>query len=182
MQSVFRTLTHHGTPRNIHVPIKRIRIIRAIRVQTPYAPRNSKEYPRPHKKHPCNPCNPCSEPSTHHGTPRNIHVLRNNPCNPCNPCSEPLRTTELQGISTSSRKSIRVIRAIRVQNPYAPRNSKEYPRPHKKNPCNPCSRILYAPRNSKEYPRPHKKNPCNPCNPCSEPLRITELQGISTSP
>ena len=34
-------------------------------------------------------------------------------------------------------KNIRVIREIRVQNPYASRINKDYPRPQKNYPCNP---------------------------------------------
>ena len=86
----------------------------------------------------------------HNGTKDPFLVFPNkkNPCNPWNPCSEPLRITELQGISTFS-ESIRVIREIRVQNPYAPRLNKDI-------------RVLRQ-----------KKHPCNPWNPCSRTLRIT---------
>ena len=37
MKSVFKTPTHHALTRNIHVLRKIIRVIREIRVQTPYA-------------------------------------------------------------------------------------------------------------------------------------------------
>ena len=60
--SVFDNPTRHALTRNIHVLRKRIRAIRAIRVQKPYASRINKEYPRPQKNNPCNPCNPCSKP------------------------------------------------------------------------------------------------------------------------
>ena len=39
VQSVFKTPTHHALTRNIRVLRKIIRVIRAIRVQNPYAPR-----------------------------------------------------------------------------------------------------------------------------------------------
>ena len=53
MKSVFKNPTHHGTQRNIRVLRKIIRVIRAIRVQKPYASRINKEYPRPQNKNPC---------------------------------------------------------------------------------------------------------------------------------
>ena len=56
--SVFKNPTHHAITKNIRVLRKIIRVIRAIRVQKPYASRINKDYPRPQKK---NPCNPCSE-------------------------------------------------------------------------------------------------------------------------
>ena len=104
-------LPHNGTKASSldAPPNKNILVIREIRVQNPYAPRLNKDIrvPRTEK----------------------------NPYNPCNPCSEPLRITELQGISTFS-ESIRVIREIRVQNPYAPRLNKEIRvSRQKKNPC-----------------------------------------------
>ena len=78
-------------------------------------------------------------------------------------------------VLTPPNKNIRVIREIRVQKPYASRINKDYPRPQKNYPCNPCSepyasrinkaiRVIrairvqnpYASRKYKEYPRSQK--------------------------
>ena len=74
-------------------------------------------------------------------------------------------------VLTPPNKNIRVIREIRVQNPYASRINKEYPRPQKLS----VQSVFRTLRITHQ-----QSNPCNPCNPCSEPLRITEVQGIST--
>ena len=70
-----------------------------------------------------------------------------------------LRITELQGISTSPEK-IRVIRAIRVQNPTHHETQRNIRVLRK------IIRVIrvqktYASRNNKEYPRPQNKNPCS---------------------
>ena len=87
----------------------------------------------------------------------------------------PHNGTKASSLDAPPNKNIRVIREIRVQKPYASRINKDYPRPQKNYPCNPCSepyasrinkaiRVIrairvqnpYASRKYKEYPRSQK--------------------------
>ena len=51
----------------------------------------------------------------------------------------PHNGTKASSLDAPPNKNIRVIREIRVQKPYASRINKDYPRPQKNYPCNPCS-------------------------------------------
>ena len=93
----------------------------------------------------------------------------------------PHNGTKASSLDAPPNKNIRVIREIRVQKPYASRINKDYPRPQKSNPCNPCSepyasrinkaiRVIreirvqtpYASRLNKDIRVPRqKKHPCS---------------------
>ena len=75
MQSVFKNPTRHALTKNIHVLRKIIRVIRAIRVQKPYASRNSKEYPRPQTEKESVVLSPPPPTSPHNSKSIIIHVL-----------------------------------------------------------------------------------------------------------